>query len=57
MLEYLDAPSLDLLRPRYPEIPAAARAALLIEQELAGDDDPAVDAWLDRIEHAGALRG
>ncbi len=55
MIEYLDAPSLDLLRQRYPEIPAAARAALLIEQELASDDDPAVDAWLDRIEQAGAL--
>ena len=55
MLEYLDAPSLDLLRPRYPEIPAAARAALLIEQELSGDDDPAVDAWLERVEQAGAF--
>jgi FAD/FMN-containing dehydrogenase len=55
MIEYFDAPSLDLLRPPYPEIPAGARAALLIEQELSGDDDPAVDAWLDRIEHAGAL--
>jgi FAD/FMN-containing dehydrogenase len=55
MLEYLDAPSLDLLHPRYPEIPAAARAALLIEQELAGDDDPAVDAWLERVEQAAAF--
>ena len=55
MLEYLDAPSLDLLRPRYPEIPAAARATLLIEQELAGEDDPAVDRWLDRVEQAGAF--
>ncbi len=55
MIEYFDAPSLDLLRQRYPEIPAAARAALLIEQELSGEDDPAVDAWLDRIEQAGAL--
>ena len=55
MLEYLDAPSLDLLRPRYPEIPAAARAALLIEQELTGDDDPAVDTWLERVEQAGAF--
>jgi len=55
MLEYLDAPSLGLLRPRYPEIPAAARAALLIEQELAGEDDPSVDAWLERVEQAGAF--
>jgi len=55
MLEYLDAPSLDLLRASYPEIPRAARAALLIEQELSGEDDPAVDAWLDHVEKAGAF--
>jgi FAD/FMN-containing dehydrogenase len=55
MLEYLDAPSLDLLRPRYPEIPAGARAALLIEQELSGDGDPAIDPWLDRVEQSGAF--
>ena len=35
MLEYLRrAPRWRLLRARFPEIPAAARAALLIEQEL-----------------------
>ena len=33
MLEYLDAASLDLLRPRFPEIPAEACACLLIEGE------------------------
>lgn len=33
MLEYLDAGSLDLLRPRFPEIPAAARACVLVERE------------------------
>jgi FAD/FMN-containing dehydrogenase len=36
MLEYLDSGSLDLLRPRFPEIPAAARACVLVERE--GDD-------------------
>ena len=55
MLEYLDVHSLDLLRSRFPEIPAGARAALLIEQELASDDDPEIDRWLDRVEAAGAL--
>lgn len=55
MLEYFDAPSLDLLRTRFPEIPAAARAALLIEGELESEDDPEVDAWVERIENAGAL--
>jgi FAD/FMN-containing dehydrogenase len=33
MLEYLDAASLDLLRPRFPEIPPDARACLLIESD------------------------
>jgi FAD/FMN-containing dehydrogenase len=42
MIEYFDANSLDFLRPHYPEIPARAGAALLIEQE-AGD----VDFWAD----------
>lgn len=55
MLEYLDRPSLDLLRSRFPEIPQIAAAALLIEEELASEDDPAVDHWLERLEHAGAL--
>jgi FAD/FMN-containing dehydrogenase len=57
MLEYIDAASLDLLRTRFPEIPAEARAALLIEQELTSEDDPEVDRWLERIETAGALAG
>jgi len=55
MLEYMDGASLGLLRQRFPEIPKEARAALLIEQELASEDDPAVDAWVDRIEASGAL--
>ncbi|HEY1639024.1 MAG TPA: FAD-binding oxidoreductase [Rhizomicrobium sp.] len=36
MLEYLDSGSLDLLRPRFPEIPVAARACVLVERE--GED-------------------
>ncbi len=50
MLEYADRPSLDLIRPRYPEIPRAAQAALLIEAE--GDD---LDAWEQRLEERHAL--
>jgi FAD/FMN-containing dehydrogenase len=53
MLEYLDAGSLDLLRFTYPAIPAEARAALLIEQEMESDAD--VDRWLERLEEARAL--
>ena len=55
MLEYFDGASLALLRSRFPEIPSNAHAAVLFEQELAGDDDPETDAWADRVEAAGAL--
>ena len=50
MIEYADRNSLDLLLERYPEIPARARAALLIESE--GDD---VDGWEKRLAGAEAL--
>ena len=50
MIEYVDRNALNLLLERYPEIPAAAEAALLIEAE--GDD---VDAWEARLQSAGAL--
>lgn len=50
MLEYMDARSLELLRPAYQEIPEQARAAVLIEQE---DGDAAV--WVERLERARAL--
>ncbi len=49
MLEYMDEPSLGLLRGRFPEIPREARAAILVE------DDRDLDGWLDRIESSGAL--
>ena len=55
MLEYFDQPSLALLRSRFPEIPAAASAALLFDQELKSEDDPEIDLWSRRIEEAGAL--
>ena len=54
MLEYMDAASLDLLRGRFPEIPAEARAALLIEQEVVEGDDTE-EAWIERLEASGAL--
>ncbi|HMC62692.1 MAG TPA: FAD-binding oxidoreductase [Candidatus Solibacter sp.] len=55
MLEYIDRPSLNLLRARFPEIPAEAGAAILFDQDLTAEDDPEVDHWLDRIQSAGAL--
>lgn len=53
MLEYMDAGSLDMLRPRFDAIPAAAQACLLIEDELGGEGD--LDSWVERLEHSGAL--
>jgi FAD/FMN-containing dehydrogenase len=55
MLEYFDAPSLAMLRTRFPEIPPNAKAAVLFEQELTSEDDPEVDAWADRVEAASKL--
>lgn len=52
MLEFLDAKSLELLRPRYPAIPARAGAALLIEQEAGSET--ALEEWTERLEAAGA---
>jgi FAD/FMN-containing dehydrogenase len=52
MLEYLDAASLELLRPRFTEIPREARAAVLIEQEVVGDVE---EAWIERLEASNAL--
>ena len=55
MLEFFDAASLELLRRKYPEAPAGARAALLVEQELDGLAGDPVDEWLERMDAAGAL--
>ena len=54
MLEYLDAASLELIRPRFSEIPKDARSAILIEQEV-NDGEDAEDAWLTRLEKSKAL--
>ena len=52
LLEYLDGPSLDLLRPMQPDIPVKAQAALLIEQDLESQNDEEVDCWVERLaEH------
>jgi FAD/FMN-containing dehydrogenase len=51
MLEYVDRNSLRLIGGRYPDIPAEAGGALLIESE--GEVDP--DAWEQRLTAACAL--
>ncbi len=54
MLEYVDAGSLDLVRVRYPEMPATARAGILTEQEVAPNED-AEESWLARLKSSLAL--
>jgi FAD/FMN-containing dehydrogenase len=55
LLEYMDAPSLNLLRPTQAGIPAKAQAALLIEQDLSSEDDEEVDRWVERLAQHDAL--
>jgi FAD/FMN-containing dehydrogenase len=55
MLEFFDPPSLELLRGPYPEIPAAARAALLVEQIADGLEQDAEETWLGRMERFQAF--
>jgi FAD/FMN-containing dehydrogenase len=51
MLEYVDRNALDIIRPRFPDIPQQATAALLIEAE----GEPDLDAWERRLKSANAL--
>lgn len=55
MLEWMDRESVRLLRARYPEIPARAQAAVLIEHLLDGLPGDPLDEWVERMETAGAL--
>ena len=57
MLEYIDGAALELLRTRFTETPAGAGAAILIEQEVATQQEMSdeTDLWLDRLESAHAL--
>jgi FAD/FMN-containing dehydrogenase len=50
MLEYFDRRSLDLLRTGFPEVPPAAGAAILFEEENAD-----IDLWHSRLIESGAL--
>jgi FAD/FMN-containing dehydrogenase len=54
-LEFMDEHSLRVLRPTYSDIPSSARAALFIEQNLRSEDDPEIDAWVDRLAAQGAF--
>jgi len=53
MLEYVDDPALRMIEQRYPDLPATAMAALIVEQIVESEDD--LDAWFERLEERGAL--
>jgi FAD/FMN-containing dehydrogenase len=59
LIEFFDRNALTLLRlHRYPETPAAARAAVLLEQETgAGSLEDAAERWLEVIEQSGGGDG
>jgi len=56
LLESMDGRALDLLRPRYSDIPPTAEAALLIEQDLHSEGDEEVDFWAERLQRQSALQ-
>jgi len=55
LLESMDTRALNFLRPRYSDISEDARAALMIEQDLASEDDPELDLWTERLAAQSAL--
>jgi FAD/FMN-containing dehydrogenase len=55
LLEYMDAASLDLLRPVTSDIPEHARAALMVEQDLHSENDDEIDHWTERLAAHRAL--
>jgi len=59
LIEFFDRNALTLLRMhRYPETPAAARAAVLLEQETGGGSlEDAAERWLEVIEQSGGGDG
>ncbi len=56
LLEFMDERSLRLLRSRYSDIPQEAAAALLVEQNLASEQDPEVENWIERLEEQEAFQ-
>ncbi|MEZ4239954.1 MAG: hypothetical protein R3F59_28145 [Myxococcota bacterium] len=52
-LEYYDRACLEVARDRLGWVPDGAGAALFCEQEVAGDPDASLGAWLSGAERAG----
>ena len=53
--EFFDENTLQMLRPTYPKIPANAKAAVYVEQEIVAENDMAyMDYWAQLLEKFGA---
>ncbi len=55
LLESMDSRALDFLRPKYTDMSPQARAALMIEQDLASEEDSEIDLWTQRLAAQSAL--
>lgn len=55
LLEFMDGRALDFVRPTYPEVPKEAQAALMIEQNLASEEDSEIDQWVQRLDNQNAF--
>lgn len=55
LLEFMDARALEFVRPKYPDIPANAQAALMIEQNLESEEDVEIDRWAQRLDDQNAF--
>lgn len=53
MLEYVDDAALRMIEQRYPDVPKAAGAAIIMEQII--EDDAEIDAWAGRLAEASAM--
>ncbi len=53
MLEWVDDAALRMIAQRYPEVPAQAKAALIMEQIVESDAD--IDSWTERLPVHKAL--
>ncbi len=55
LLEFIDWNGLQLVRSQYPDIPKSAGAALMVEQNLASEEDEEVDLWTERLRQQAAF--
>jgi FAD/FMN-containing dehydrogenase len=55
LLEFMDGRALGFVRPKYPDVPRDAEAALMIEENLESEEDVEIDRWAQRLDEQNAL--